>query len=66
MYNTFYSRYKLHVRVMDQTAEIKLMVFENNATKLIGKSSEELVDGQYEEVLNIYCHSSISYMSMVE
>ena len=51
---------------MDQTAEIKLMVFENNATKLIGKSSEELVDGQYEEVLNIYCHSSISYMSMVE
>jgi len=45
MYNTFYSRYKLHVRVMDQTAEIKLMGFENNATKLIGKSSEELVDG---------------------
>ncbi|KAL9281439.1 putative nucleic acid-binding, replication factor A [Arabidopsis thaliana] len=44
------ARYKLHVRVMDQTAEIKLMVFENNATKLIGKSSEELVDGQYEEI----------------
>jgi len=51
---------------MDQTAEIKLMVFENNATKLIGQTSEVLVDGQYEEVLNIYYHSSISYMSMVE
>jgi len=66
MYNTFYSTYKLHICVNDQTAEIKLMVFENNATKLIGKTSKELVDGQYEEVLNICCHSSISYMSMVE
>jgi len=35
---------------MDQTGEIKLMVFENNATNLIRKSSEELLDGQYEEV----------------
>jgi len=51
MYNTFYSTYKLHVRVMDQTAEIKLMVFENNTTKFIGKTFEELLDGQYKEVL---------------
>ena len=32
---------------------------------LLEKTSEELVDGQYEEVLNIYCNSSISYMTMV-
>nr|AAM15454.1 putative replication protein A1 [Arabidopsis thaliana] len=44
------ARYKLHIRVMDQTGEIKLMVFENNATNLIRKSSEELLDGQYEEI----------------
>jgi len=57
MYNSLYSRYKLHIRVMDQTAEIKLMVFENNATNLIGKSSEELLDGQYEEVYVIQIYT---------
>jgi len=36
---------------MDKTTEIKLMVFENNASKLIGKTFEELVDGQYKEIL---------------
>jgi len=51
MYNTFYFRYKFHVCVMDKTTEIKLMVFENNASKLIGKTFEELVDGQYKEIL---------------
>lgn len=43
-------RYKLHIHVMDQTAEIKLLLFELNATKLIGTTAEELVDGRYEEV----------------
>ncbi|KAL9811990.1 putative nucleic acid-binding protein [Arabidopsis thaliana] len=51
------------------------MVFENNATNLIGKTSEELLDGQYEEiedptiipdVITNFCGKTFHFLVSVE
>ncbi|OAO92807.1 hypothetical protein AXX17_AT5G29550 [Arabidopsis thaliana] len=44
-------RFKLHVGVIDQTGDIKCIMFDSAASKMIGHSAFDLLDGVYDDDL---------------
>ncbi|XP_010507197.1 PREDICTED: replication protein A 70 kDa DNA-binding subunit E-like [Camelina sativa] len=43
-------RYKLILDVMDSTAKTKVMLWDNNAQKLVNKTASEILDGNFDEI----------------
>ncbi|XP_019097391.1 PREDICTED: replication protein A 70 kDa DNA-binding subunit B-like [Camelina sativa] len=43
-------RYKLHVNVMDNSGELKLMLFDSMAIEIVGCSANSLIDGPFYEM----------------
>ncbi|XP_020879663.1 replication protein A 70 kDa DNA-binding subunit B-like [Arabidopsis lyrata subsp. lyrata] len=43
------ARYKLHVKVMDSTGEMKLMLFDSMASEIVGCPANSLLDGSFDE-----------------
>jgi len=46
---SFAPRFKLHVGVIDQTGDIKCIMFDSAASKMIGHSAFDLLDGVYDD-----------------
>ncbi|XP_010506965.1 PREDICTED: uncharacterized protein LOC104783517 [Camelina sativa] len=49
--DTDWSWYKLHVKVMDNTGETKLMLFDTTAADVVSESAYTVLNGSYDEVL---------------
>ncbi|KAL9812023.1 putative nucleic acid-binding, replication factor A [Arabidopsis thaliana] len=48
--NNVLARYKLHVKVMDSSGEMKLMLFDAMASEIVGCPANNLLDGSFEEI----------------
>ncbi|XP_010497041.1 PREDICTED: uncharacterized protein LOC104774076 [Camelina sativa] len=44
-------RFKLHVSVIDQTGEMKCMLFDGSASEIVGQTAHDLLDGVYDDDL---------------